>query len=172
MSKSIRTALALFSVILLSICVLQPVCAKEFSDPGSGISMSYPDDFYLRTSLPGSLYAVTEPTILQWITASPSEGADFTAALKAHIIWGQDIKIGDVKESANADGSKTSVARVTYTTKAEQYGKVTYYDTTALTIGIQRGSKWAIATFSTIPEYAPYEEGKFLQVLQTLKWNK
>jgi hypothetical protein len=169
MNKFKRTVLVLFSVILLIACILQPVCAKEFSDPGSGISMSYPDDFYLRTSVPGSLYAVTEPTILQWITASPSEGANFAAALKAHIIWGQDLKIGDAKESANADGSKTFVSKVTYTTKAEQYGKVTYYDTTALTIGIQRGSKWAIATFSTIPEYAPYDEAAFLKVLQTLK---
>jgi hypothetical protein len=144
--------------------------ADTFTNADYGYTIKYPKDWKRQKDqekAPVILYAVNVSAPVPVLSASVRAGATYSETVKASIeaSGGSGIKFGPEQEITLPGGNKAVKVKADWTVASGFPGET-------LCVGVKQGDKWLGAGITTVSMFVPYDEAKFMEVLNTITVTK
>jgi hypothetical protein len=144
--------------------------ADTFTNADYGYTIKYPKDWKRQAASekdPVILYAVNVAAPVPVLSASVRAGATYSDTVKASIeaAGGSGIKLGPEQEITLPGGNKAVKVKADWSTSTGFPGET-------LCVGVKQGDKWVGAGITTVSMFVPYDEAKFMEVLNTITVTK
>jgi branched-chain amino acid transport system substrate-binding protein len=136
--------------------------AGEYVNAEYGFSISYPTELVPVEKIEApKVFQAASPARVPVLTVSIQEADTFADALTAGLeaSGASNIEIGSESEATLPDGTVAAVVKANSAISGNQAKTLAY--------GVKKDDKWITATITTVPLLVPFDEAKFVDILNT-----